>query len=100
MSFPSEATLAKMRKKLAKMEGFLALDQDADELSRFRFSICQNLLKYAKKHDLSTTEMAEVLGITKADMSRIFNHRVERFTTDRLVRLYAIIKPHYKLKVS
>lgn len=100
MSFPSEKRLAQIRKKLEKVEGFLALDPDADELAKFRYQICQGLLKYAQKNELSTTEMAKALRITKADMSRIFNHRIDRFSTDKLLRLYAVIKPNYKLKVS
>jgi predicted XRE-type DNA-binding protein len=100
MSFPSEKQLARMRSKLEKADGFLMLDPDADELAKFRFKICQSLLKYAKKSGFSTTEMAENLGIPKADMSRIFNHRIDRFSTDKLIGLYAKIKPDYKLKVS
>ncbi len=100
MSFPSETKLAQMRKKLEKVDGFLMLDPNADELTKFRFYLCQRLLKYAQKNGLSTTEMAHFLGIPKADMSRIFNHRIERFSTDKLVNLYAEIKPNYKLKVS
>jgi len=44
--------------------------------------------------------MAVFLEITKADMSRIFNHRIEKFSTDKLIQLYSMIKPEYKLKVS
>jgi hypothetical protein len=38
-------------------------------------------------------------GPTKADMSRIFNHRITRFT-DKLIRLYSKINPGYQLKVA
>ncbi len=44
------------------------LPPDADELAKFRFNICQELLKYARKHDLTAVEMAKFLEITKADM--------------------------------
>lgn len=100
MSFPSEKELARVRKKLEKVDGFLALNPDADELAKFRYQICQSILKFAHKNGLSTTEMAEKLGITVADTSRIFNHRIDRFSTDKLLKLYAVIKPNYKLKVS
>lgn len=100
MSFPNEKELARARKKLKRVQGFLMLASDADGLARFRFSICQELLKYAHKNALTAVEMAKLLGITKADMSRIFNHRISRFSTDKLVRLYAVIKPDYQLKVA
>jgi len=100
MSFPDKKKLDKMRKKLEGVDGFLVLDANASELERFRFKICQALLKYSQKNEHNSSEMAKLLGITKADMSRIFNHRVEKFSTDKLIKLYGIIKPEYKLKVS
>ena len=100
MGFPDKKQLSKIREKLEKADGFLMVDPDADELTRFRFSICQDLLKYAHKKKLKDKEMAELLEITKADMSRIFNHRIKKFSTDKLLKLYAKIKPNYKLKVS
>jgi len=100
MTFPSEKALKKVRKKLENKKGFQMLDPEADELAKLRFRICQDLLKYAKKHELGTVELGEELGISKSDVSRIFNHRIERFSTDRLLRLYAIVFPDFKLKVS
>ena len=100
MGFPSEKELKRVRAKLKNNKGFLMLPPDADELAKFRFNICQELLKYSTKHNLASVDMAKFLGITKADMSRIFNHRIARFSTDKLVRLYSKIKPDYRLKVA
>ncbi len=100
MAFPSEKELKKMRKKLDRAQGFLMLSPDADELAKFRFKICQELLKYSQKEKLNTVQMAKLLGIPKSDMSRIFNHRIDRFSTDKLVRLFAKIKPDFQLKVA
>tara|TARA_B100001248_G_scaffold261195_1_gene251560 strand:+ start:10902 stop:11204 length:303 start_codon:yes stop_codon:yes gene_type:complete len=100
MSFPDKSKLKKMREKLEKVDGFKMLAPDAKELDRFRFKICQELLKYAQKKQMKDIEMAEYLEITKADMSRIFNHRIDKFSTDKLLKLYAKINPNYKLKVS
>lgn len=100
MAFPSDKKLSKMRKKLEKAEGFKMLNPDASELEKFRFKICQELLKYSHKNGYQAVDMAEFLEITKADMSRIFNHRIDKFSTDKLLKLYAKIKPGYKLKVS
>jgi predicted XRE-type DNA-binding protein len=100
MAFPSEKELKRVRKKLGRVKGFLMLPPDADELARFRFKICQEFIKYAQTHKMAAIELAKQLGITKADMSRIFNHRIQRFSTDRLVRLYSKINPDYQLKVA
>lgn len=100
MPFPSEEELKRIRKKLARTKGFSMLAPDADELAQFRFRICQDLLKYAHENKLTAAETARFLGITKADMSRIYNHRIDRFSTDKLIRLYAKINPDYRLKVA
>ena len=100
MSFPSEKELERVRKKLKKSQGFLMLSPDADELQRFRFRICQALLKYAQQNKLNSLEMARFLEITKADMSRIFNHRITRFSTDKLIKLYAKAHPEYRLSAA
>ncbi|MCM0606599.1 MAG: XRE family transcriptional regulator [Xanthomonadaceae bacterium] len=100
MGFPNEKELAKVRTRLSKKPGFLMLSPNADELEKFRFQICQELLKYASQHELSAVAMAKLLDITKADISRIFNHRITRFSTDKLVRLYSKIHPNYHLKIT
>jgi predicted XRE-type DNA-binding protein len=100
MGFPNAKELQRARKKLTKAEGFLMLPADADELARFRFKICQELLKYAQSKGLTSAAMADFLEIPKADMSRIFNHRIGRFSTDKLVRLYSKINPDYRLRVA
>ncbi len=76
------------------------LSPGADELDQFRFRICQEILKYALRKKLTASEMSKLLGITKADMSRIFNHRIKRFSTDRLIRIYSKINPRYRLRVA
>ena len=100
MGFPNKRELKKIRKKLEKSPGFLMLDPDADELVKFRFEICQELLKYGQRKKMTAVEMAKILGITTADMSRIFNHRIEKFSTDKLIKLLSKIKPDYRLKVA
>ena len=100
MPFPSEKDLKKVRNQLGKAPGFLMLPPDSDQLAKFRFEICQGLLNYAQAKEMTAVEMAELLGITKADMSRVFNHRIVRFSTDKLIRLYAKIKPNYRLQVA
>ena len=100
MRFPSEKNIANAKARLSKRQGFLMLRPGADELEKFRFRLCQELLRYAQDHEMTSVAMAKLLGIPKADMSRIFNHRITRFSTDRLLKLYAKIYPDYRLKVA
>ena len=58
MAFPSEKELKRVREKLARAQGFLMLPPDADELAKFRFKICQELLKYSQQEKLNAVQMA------------------------------------------
>ncbi|HLE01782.1 MAG TPA: hypothetical protein VJB59_16085 [Bdellovibrionota bacterium] len=44
--------------------------------------------------------MAEILGTDKAKVSKILRHRIESFSTDRLLTMLQIIYPETKLKVA
>jgi predicted XRE-type DNA-binding protein len=100
MGFPSEKELARVRKLLATKEGTLLLHENATPLERFRWDICQLFVKYLRKNDLTQKDLAELLGIDAPKMSKILRHRIDEFSTDRLIELYAKINPELKLKVS
>src|SRR4051794_17135777 len=100
MGFPSKKDLDKIRPKLEKVEGTLMLSPSATPLEKFRWDICQKFVQYKIEHEMSQEEMAEVLGVDKAKVSKILHHRIEEFSTDRLLKLYQILNPQLKLKVG
>ena len=100
MSFPSNIELAEIREKLKNRKGFKMLPADASELDKARFQICQELLKYAHTHEMSPIKMAKELGIPESEVVLIFNHDIEKFSTDQLFKLYSIIYPDYKITLS
>lgn len=100
MGFPSESELKKIRKKLAKAQGTLMLGPNATPLEKFRWDICQKFVVYKQKHKLTVEQMAAILGTDKAKVSKILRHRIENFSTDRLLTLLQILYPETKLKVA
>lgn len=100
MGFPDKKELERALKKLEKAEGTLALKRDATPLDRFRFDLCQKFVKYKKSHNLNQKELAKVLGIDEPKMSKILRHRIDEFSTDRLIELYSRLDPDLKLKVG
>ena len=100
MKFPSKKTLDTMQKKLAKADGTLMISPDASPLERFRWDLCQKFLQFKMDHDLNQVQLAELLGVDKAKVSKILHHRIEEFSTDRLVTLYQKIDPDIVIKVS
>lgn len=100
MAFPSKSELDRALKKLEKAEGTLALSPDATPLENFRFDLCQKFIKYKKAHGLNQKELAEALGTDGPKISKILHHRIDEFSTDRLIELYSRLEPDLKLKVG
>lgn len=55
---------------------------------------------YKLKHKCTQKELAEKLGIDEAKISKILHHRLDEFSTDRLITLYQKIDPKLKLAVG
>lgn len=100
MAFPSESQLKKVRGKLARSAGTLMLAPDATALEKLRWDICQKFVIYKQEHQLTVEAMAQVLGTDKAKGSKILRHRIESFSTDRLVMMLQILYPNTKLRVA
>jgi predicted XRE-type DNA-binding protein len=100
MAFPSKSELDRALKKLEKLEGTLALSPDVTPLERFRFDLCQKFIKYKKVHKMNQKELALALSIDEPKMSKILHHRIDEFSTDRLIDLYSRLDPELKLRVG
>jgi len=100
MGFPSKTELDRALKKLEKSEGTLALKADATPLEKFRFDLCQKFIKYKKVHNLNQKELAQALETDEPKVSKILHHRIDEFSTDRLIELYSRLEPDLKLRVG
>ena len=100
MGFPNKKQLEKVRARLEKAEGTLMLEPDATPLERLRWDICQKFVQYKAEHHMTQEELGEYLGIDKAKISKILHHRIEEFSTDRLMKLYQGLKPRMKITVG
>ena len=100
MGMPSKTEIQRVLKKLEKSEGSLAPPTNPTPLEKFRFDIQQKFTVYKLKNNISQREMAKIVGIDEAKMSKILHNRIAEFSTDRLISLYEKINPSIKLKVS
>ena len=100
MAFPDEKTLKRMRAKLDKVGGTLMISPNATPLQKLRWDLCQKFVRYTREHDLTQDQLAELLGVDKAKVSKILHHRIDEFSTDRLVTLYQQLAPDIKFKVG
>ncbi|MBC7714754.1 MAG: XRE family transcriptional regulator [Rhizobacter sp.] len=98
--FPNIKELKAMGIDLDNAEGSLALPAKPTPLELFRFQIQQKFVIYKIEQNCSQKEMAEMIGIDEAKMSKILRHRLDEFSTDRLITLYQKINPDLKLSVG
>ncbi len=100
MAFPDEKTLKRMRAKLDKVEGTLMISSNATPLQKLRWDLCQKFVRYTREHDLTQDQLAKVLRVDKAKVSKILHHRIDEFSTDRLITLYQQLTPDIKFRVG
>ena len=100
MAFPNKKELAKIRKKLTTIEGTRMLSPRATPLEKFRWDLCQQMVRYKLENDLTLEALGKELGIDKGKVSKILRHRIDEFSTDRLIGYLQILYPETKLKVG
>jgi predicted XRE-type DNA-binding protein len=97
--FPNSSEIKEISKKLEKIEGTKALSKNASPLEKFRFELQQKFVIYKLRHKCTQKALADKLDIDEAKISKILNHHLDEFSTDRLISLYQKIDPNLKLAV-
>ena len=100
MAFPDKKTLNKIRKELEKAEGTLMPPENPTPLQKFRWDLWQKFVKFKLDHDYTLEDMGKLIGVDKSKMSKILRHRIEDFSTDRLIAYLQVLNPETKLKVG
>lgn len=100
MGFPKKTELEEALEKLENSEGSISLRNDASPLERFRFDLCQKFIRFKIEHHLKQKDLASVLGVDEAKVSKILRYRIEEFSTDRLIDLYSRLDPSIRLRVG
>ncbi len=99
-NYPSEETLRKMDRKLAKTRGTLATPPDASPLYLLKSELCAQFVIYQRQHELTQKELAQALDLSEARMSEILHYRHDRFTADLLTKYLSKIIPKLKIKIA
>ncbi len=100
MRYPSKKKLEEMDKKLKTIEGTLMVGPSSTSAEKFRWELCQNLVKYMTEEDLSQVELAKLLGIDPSRVSEIVNHRIDKVSTDKLIAYNERINPKVEFKIA
>lgn len=100
VGLPSKKELKNITIKLEASTGSLMLPENPTPLEQFRWDICQKFLAYKRDHNITQNELARIIGVDKAKISKILRYRIEEFSTDRLINLFYKIDQNFTLKVS
>jgi predicted XRE-type DNA-binding protein len=100
MAYPSKEKLRQMDEKLKKIDGTLMVGPSSTSSEKFRWDLCQNLVKYIVKNGLSQVEFAKLLGIDQARVSEIVHHRIDKVSTDKLLAYNELLTPTVQFKVA
>lgn len=69
--------------------GILGPNPSADQI--LKFELCTYISYLIDKKGLSLTDAEKITGVNPSDISRIKNHHLDRFTIDRLIRIYSFL---------
>lgn len=72
-----------------KILGVLGKNPSADQL--LKFELCTCIGNYIAFKGLSLSQVQEITGVNSGDVSRIKNHHIERFTIDKLIKIYSLL---------
>ncbi len=100
IKFPTKARLKQMDEKLKNVEGTLMVGPSSSPAEKFRWELCQNLLKYMVNKNISQVEFADFLDIDQARVSEIVNHRIDKVSTDKLIAYNEKINPAVEFKIA
>jgi predicted XRE-type DNA-binding protein len=63
---------------------------------RLKFKLCQQILKFKMKRELTNSEMAKILNTNQTRISEICRCQFHLYTIDRLIDLVQILATHDK----
>ena len=92
--------MAEMDRKLKNVEGTLMVNSDSTPSEKFRWELCQSLVKFMSIQGFSQIEFANFLGIDQARVSEIVNHRIDKVSTDKLTAYNEKINPKVVFKIA
>jgi len=101
-TFPDEVTLKRVREKLSDPNyqgGNLALPENATEVDRAKYQLCQLIAKYQREHGMLQKDIARKLGVDESRISDILRGKIEGFTLDRLFGYAEKLRPRLKVQV-
>jgi len=71
-----------------KIKPTIIIDKDAPPLDQMKFNLCQRILKFKREQELTGQDIAKILDLGPAVVSRILHCQISRFKVDALLGYY------------
>ena len=100
--FPSAPTLKNIRDELSDLGyagGNIALPDDASEVERAKYKLCQLIAEYLRDSELTQRDLAKKIEIDEARISDILRGKISSFTIDRLMLYTQKLYPQVKIEI-
>lgn len=100
MSFPDQDRIFKVMDKIkkGKVKPTKIIDKNSSPLDIMKFNICQQVIKFKRDHEYLNQELAEIIGVGPAIISRVLHCEIDRFKIDSLLNYYLCLMMSTKNK--
>lgn len=86
-----------MVKKLSrKGVGSVGLSPNATPLEQMKYSIAHDIVLFKRKSEISQSEIAKIIGVSKSRISEILHYRLSKYSLDTLIKYLFALKGHVK----
>jgi predicted XRE-type DNA-binding protein len=76
--------------------GSVGLSADASEIEKMKFSIARDIIFFKMKSEITQTEIAKIIGVSKSRISEILHYRLSKYSLDTLVKYLFSLKGYVK----
>ncbi|HLE11029.1 MAG: hypothetical protein A2504_10490 [Bdellovibrionales bacterium RIFOXYD12_FULL_39_22] len=99
-NFPSKEELEEVRNNLDKGIASRPLPKNASHIDRIKYRLCEKFVIYKNSKKLTQRELAKLVDVDEAIMSKILHYHFSEFTTDRLIKYLAQIYDEIDFNVN
>jgi hypothetical protein len=91
MTYPDKERIYKVLDKIksGKLKVTELIDESASPIDRMKFNICQQIIKFKRQHDYNNKELAQIIGVGPAVVTRLLYCQIDRFKIDTLLNYYS-----------
>jgi predicted XRE-type DNA-binding protein len=97
--YPSKKELRRIDKLLRDVPGTLMVNEDSTPLEKFRWDLCQNIVRHMRINSLSQVDLAKILEIDQARVSEVVHHRIDKVSADKLMAYNEKLNPKVRFKI-